>query len=215
MTKLKSNAKFITLEGIEGAGKSTAVAFIQHFFATRNLPLRCVREPGGTFLAELIRNQLLKPDYEEPLTDLAELLLMFAARSQNVTHNIQPALAAGTWVLCDRFVDASYAYQGGGRGLSQEWISTLDQWLGPVSPDLTLVLDLSVLDSRKRLIERDEHSDRFEQEGNDFFERVRAVYLARAHAAPERYTVIDASQTLKAVETDIEKALQKLIEDGV
>lgn len=202
---------FITLEGGEGAGKSTNMAFIQRYFEHRGLPWLATREPGGTPLAEEIRETLLRPREEQVASD-AELLLMFAARAQHIETLIKPTLAMGTHVLCDRFTDATYAYQGGGRGVSVARIQALEEFVQrDFRPDLTIYLDIPIHIGMARATARGE-LDRFEQEKNEFFERVRAVYLARANAHPDRYSVIDASQPLALVQRDIALVLEHFIE---
>lgn len=210
---MKISPQFITIEGIEGAGKSTALKFIRTYLAN-HLPetdIIVTREPGGTVLAEEIRRVLLYPETNEKVTDQAELLLMFAGRAQHIAHCILPALEAGQWVLSDRYVDASYAYQGGGRGISLSQIKMLDQWIvHSVYPGLTLLLDLPVSQGLKRTEKR--HSkDRIENERVDFFERVRQVYLERANADKERIKLIDASQSLQVVEAQLSKTLNDFI----
>lgn len=202
--------KFITLEGVEGVGKSTNLAFIESVLREQHIPFVVTREPGGTPLAEDIRNLLLQKR-DEAFDPTAELLLIFAARAQHLQQKILPALAAGTWVLSDRFTDATYAYQGGGRALSQQAIAQLEQLVqGSVRPDLTLILDLPVEIGLQRAAQRSE-KDRFESEKKEFFERVRAAYLARVQQAPTRYAVVDASVALPAVQQQIRAALQALL----
>lgn len=184
--------KLITLEGGEGAGKSTVIAALAARLRERGLALRQVREPGGTVVGEAIRGVLLDPSWHG-LCAPSELLLMFAARAQLVREIIEPALARGEWVLCDRFTDASYAYQGGGRGLDTGLIAELERCVVGRSPDLTLLLDLPVSDGLARARARGGDSDRIEQESELFFERVRAAYRARAALDPLRWRVIDAS----------------------
>jgi dTMP kinase len=198
---------FITLEGGEGAGKSTCLAFIRDFLEQRGISLVVTREPGGTPLAEEIRALLLTRRDERVASD-AELLLMFAARAQHLNQVILPALARGDWVLCDRFTDATYAYQGYGRSQSLSTISALEQLVqGELRPGLTLLLDLPVQEGLARAASRAE-KDRFESEQDAFFERVRQGYRERAHAEPGRFRVIDASQPLAAVQTSIAKVLE-------
>jgi len=203
---------FITLEGGEGAGKSTNMAFIQQYFEDRQLPWVASREPGGTPFAEEIRELLLQPRSEDVVTD-AELLLMFAARAQHIEKVIKPALASGKSVLCDRFTDATYAYQGGGRGVSMERIKVLENFvLQDFRPDLTIYLDVPTEVGMARASARGA-LDRFEQEQNEFFERVRSVYLARAKQQPNRYCVVDASQSLERVQKDLESILNDVCKD--
>lgn len=205
--------RFITLEGGEGAGKSTSLAFIRDYFAARGLPLVVTREPGGTPLAEQLRDLLLQKR-EEAVAPDTELLLMFAARAQHIAGVIAPALARGEWVLCDRFTDATYAYQGGGRGLSVARIAELEALVqGKLRPDLTLLLDLPVAQGLARAGERAE-KDRFESEQDAFFERVRATYRARAAAEPGRFRVIDASQSIPAVQAALQAALDAWLESA-
>lgn len=205
------NARFITLEGGEGAGKSTSLAFIRDYFAARGLPLVVTREPGGTPLAEQVRELLLQKRDEAVAPD-AELLLMFAARAQHLAGLIRPALAQGAWVLCDRFTDATYAYQGGGRGLSVARIAELEAMVqGDLRPGLTLLLDLPVAQGLARAGERSER-DRFESEQEAFFERVRACYRERAAAEPGRFRVIDAGRSLPEVQAALGAALDDWLE---
>ncbi|HWG66053.1 MAG TPA: dTMP kinase [Rhodanobacteraceae bacterium] len=184
--------RLITLEGGEGAGKSTLLAGLQEHFARSGLDVVYTREPGGTPVGEAVRALVLDPAHRG-LAAETELLLMFAARAQLVRNVLQPALAAGRWVLCDRFTDASYAYQGGGRGVDTARIAELERIATEgLKPDLTLLLDLPVADGRARASQRG-GADRIEAERDDFFERVRTTYRARAQAEPARFRVIDAS----------------------
>lgn len=200
------NQRFITLEGGEGAGKSTCLAFIRDYFAEKKLPLLVTREPGGTPLAEEIRELLLQRREERIVPD-AELLLVFAARAQHLAQVIAPALQRGDWVLCDRFTDATYAYQGGGRGLSTQRIAELEKMVQQnLRPGLTLLLDLPVEQGLARADARAER-DRFESEQQEFFERVRAVYRERAAAEPDRFRVVDASRPLADVKEAVRQAL--------
>ncbi|MBV8157816.1 MAG: dTMP kinase [Dyella sp.] len=190
--------KFISLEGGEGAGKSTLLAGLQKHLVEQGVSLVQTREPGGTPLGEAVRAIVLDAARRDMCAE-AELLLMFASRAQLVRECIEPALAAGKWVLCDRFTDASYAYQGGGRGVPVERIALLEQWATEgLTPDLTLLLDLPVATGRARAAGRGE-ADRIENEADAFFERVRATYRARAAEQPERFRVIDASLTQSQV----------------
>lgn len=191
------SGKLITLEGGEGAGKSTALEAVRERLATRGLDVVVTREPGGTAFGEAVRAIVLDPARQGIVAE-SELLLMFAARAQLVREVIQPALAAGRWVLSDRFTDASYAYQGGGRGQPRARIAELEDWAALIKPDLTLLLDLPVAQGLARAGARG-HADRIELESGDFFERVRAAYRARAAAEPARFRVIDASQPVAAV----------------
>jgi dTMP kinase len=189
-----TRGKLITLEGGEGAGKSTLLAGLQQHLRAQGVDLVQTREPGGTPLGEAVRAIVLDPTHRGMCAE-SELLLMFASRAQLVRECIEPALAAGQWVLCDRFTDASYAYQGGGRGVPNERIALLEQWATHgLTPDLTLLLDLPVATGRARAAGRGE-ADRIEVEGDTFFERVRAAYRARAAAEPARFRVIDATLT--------------------
>ena len=200
-------ALFITIEGIEGVGKSTNIAFIADWLRQRGVNVRLTREPGGTPMAEEIRELLLRKR-EEPVCEDAELLLMFAARAQHLRQCILPALQEGNWVISDRFTDATYAYQGGGRGLDVERIQQLESFVqSGFTPNLTIILDAPAAVGMGRVIRRGQ-TDRFEQEKQEFFERVRAVYLARAQQAPQRYLVIDASRDLEAVQAELSAALE-------
>jgi len=196
--------RFITLEGIEGAGKSTAIQFIQSWMQQANIPHLLTREPGGTEIAEAIRSVLLLKNYQEKMAADTELLLMFASRAQHLAHVIMPALQRGEWVICDRFTDATYAYQGGGRGIPYDRIAQIETWVqGPMRPDRVILLDLPAAIGMERVKKRQLQSDRIEQEKISFFERVREAYLGRAQADPERYRVIDASQSLEKVQLGI------------
>jgi len=198
--------QFITLEGGEGVGKSTNLTAITSWLSERGIDHLVTREPGGTPLAEEIRGLLLAPR-DEPMAEASELLLMFAARAQHIATVIEPALAAGRWVVCDRFTDATRAYQGSGRGLSQRLIDSLAALVhGELTPDLTVLLDLPVEQGLARAGERGA-LDRFELENLDFFQRVRAGYLQLAAAEPQRFAVIDAGQPLAAVQRDLLAAL--------
>lgn len=202
---------FITLEGPEGAGKSTNREYLAERLREHGLDVLLTREPGGTPLAERVRELLLDPS-DEPMAADTELLLVFAARAQHLQQVIRPALARGCVVLCDRFTDATYAYQGGGRGLSIERIAQLEQFVqGELRPDLTLIFDLPVEVGLARAAARG-RLDRFEQEGRGFFEAVRQAYLQRAAQSPQRYRVLDAGQTLAQVQADIDTLLPSLLE---
>lgn len=204
-----SKGCFITLEGIEGVGKTTNLGFIQAYLEERGIEVVRTREPGGTPLAEAIRELLLTPR-DEPVAELTELLLMFAARAQHIEERIRPALERGAWVLCDRFTDATYAYQGGGRGLDQSRIAQLETLVqGSLRPDLTILLDLSAREGMARAKARST-PDRFESEAEAFFERVRHCYLQRAAAEPERFAVINAAPPLQQVQADIRCTLARL-----
>ena len=198
--------KFITIEGGEGVGKSTNADFIQSVLESRGCEVVVTREPGGTALGEALRSILLSADIESPVA-MAELLIIFAARAQHLTTVIEPALAAGKWVLCDRFTDATYAYQGWGRNIDQRAIASLEQLVqGARRPDLTVLLDMDPSLGLARAKERAE-LDRFEQEELAFFSRVREGYLARAKEEPARWLIIDAAKTLDEVTTVIGQAL--------
>jgi len=189
---MSRHGRFISLEGGEGAGKSTLLGGLRDYLHQHGVQLLQVREPGGTTLGEAIRSLVLDPAHAA-LSAESELLLMFASRAQLVRERIQPALDAGQWVLCDRYVDASYAYQGGGRGQPLERIAELERWAcDGVRPDLTLLLDLPVSTGRARAAGRGA-ADRIETEADAFFERVRQAYRDRAQAEPQRFRVIDAS----------------------
>jgi dTMP kinase len=200
------SGKFITVEGIEGVGKSTNMAFIHRQLQAAGWDVLVTREPGGTPLAEAIRTLLLDPAFTG-MDMLCELQLMFAARAEHLAKVIRPALAAGRWVLCDRFTDATYAYQGGGRGVDAAVIARLEDLVqGGFRPDLTLLLDVPVELGLSRARQRGE-LDRFEQEEIEFFERVRQAYLDMARRHPGRYRIIDASQSLEAVQQLIRECL--------
>lgn len=202
--------KFITVEGVEGVGKTTNMTFIQSWLKQQGIEHITTREPGGTLLAEDIRELLLSPR-DEAVNENTELLLMFAARAQHLAEVILPALERGQWVLCDRFTDATYAYQGGGRGVAMEKISLLEDLVqGQLRPDLTLVLDAPVAQGLERANKRSQ-PDRFEQEKLDFFEQVRDCYLSRAKDMPMQYRVIDASQNLEEVQLDITEQLDQFM----
>jgi dTMP kinase len=202
---------FITLEGPEGAGKSTNREYLAKRLRENGIEVVLSREPGGTPLAERIRELLLDPSGEKMDSD-TELLLVFAARAQHLAQVIRPALARGAVVLCDRFTDATYAYQGGGRGLGDVRIAELERFVqGELRPDLTLVFDLPVEIGLSRAAARG-RLDRFEQEGRDFFEAVRQTYLQRAAATPARYRVLDAAQPLAAVQRSIDALLPEILE---
>lgn len=202
--------KFITVEGIEGVGKSTNMAALVRHIESAGHRVLTTREPGGTPLAEDIRD-LLKDRSDEPIPEIAELLLLFAARSLNVNNVILPALEAGTWVISDRFTDSSRAYQGGGRGLPMETIDRLADWVhGDVWPDLTILLDAPVELGMQRADNRGVR-DRFEQEKHDFFQRVRECYLQLAMNEPERFVVLDTTQELQEVAREIRLVADQLL----
>jgi dTMP kinase len=203
--------KFITLEGIEGVGKSTQLTQLSALLKARGIPHIVTREPGGTPLAETIRNVVLAQRTEQ-LPPRAELLLMFAARAVHLHNLIEPALERGAWVICDRFTDATYAYQGGGRGVGAGDIAQLEQLVqGQRRPDLTLLLDAPVEQALKRAKARNagQAEDRFESERAEFFVRVREVYLQRAAAEAGRFAIIDAAQPVQAVSAALLDELQR------
>lgn len=204
-----NQGRFITVEGTEGVGKSTNLVFIRDWLEARGHRVLVTREPGGTPLAEEIRTLLLSPR-DETFTPTAELLMIFAARAQHLEQCVKPALAEGTWVLCDRFTDSTYAYQGGGRGFDQAAIAQLESLVqGELRPDLTLILDIDVKEGLTRASKRSA-PDRFEGETLEFFERVRAVYRQLAERAPHRYAVVDAGQPLEKVQVELEEVLSRL-----
>lgn len=204
----RERGRFITVEGIEGVGKSTNLGFVANELRQAGHRVVETREPGGTALGERVRELLLNPDAR--ITPLAELLLMFAARAAHIEEVIAPALEDGTWVVCDRFTDASHAYQGGGRGLPAATIDSLATIAqGSLGPDLTLLLDAPLAISAERQARRGK-SDRFEQESTDFFRRVRQAYLDLAAREPGRIRLIDASRPIEAVQQDIRRALAEL-----
>ena len=206
--------RFVTFEGGEGAGKSTQIARAAGWLRARGVEVVLTREPGGTPRAERLRTILLERD-AEPMPQSCELLLMFAARATHLENLVRPATARGAWVLCDRFTDATYAYQGGGRGLPREQIDALAAIVHPdLWPDLTLLIDLPVETGMARAASRNgaDGPDRFESEQRAFFERVRATYLERARAEPVRFRVIDGSRSIDVVTGAIEAALAPLLE---
>lgn len=201
--------KFITLEGGEGVGKSTNLRYIQEWFQQRHVPILVTREPGGTEIAESIRHLLLNKSTES-LTENAELLLVFAARAQHIEHVIKPALFSGQWVLSDRFTDATYAYQGGGRQMSLSTIALLENLVQEgLNPDMTLLLDANVETGMERVRNRGE-LDRFESESQSFFHRVRNGYQKRMESDPKRFRCVDATQPLDKVQQDIDVILSNL-----
>ena len=202
---------FITFEGIEGMGKTTQLKWMAKQFTDNQIPVFLTREPGGTPMGEEIRDILLAHRNEQ-VAPLTELLLMFAARAQHVETVIKPALKEERYVLCDRFVDATYAYQGGGRGVSFDLIEKVEQLvLGDFRPNYTLLFDAPVEVGQKRVRDRGNTKDRFEKEKIDFFERIRKVYLARAKADPNRFIVVDASLSVEAVGAVLLEITKKLI----
>jgi dTMP kinase len=206
----KSTGCFLTFEGGEGAGKSTNLDYVRDRLEAAGIPLLLSREPGGTALGEQIRALLLTPENKGMSSD-AELLLMFAARAEHLHKVIIPALQRGTWVLCDRFTDATYAYQGGGRGIPSERIAVLEDWVqGGFQPDMTILFDLPIDVGMQRAGQRGE-LDRFEQEDVSFFEAVRASYRERARQHPRRFRVVDASLELDAVRQQLDEILDELL----
>jgi len=203
--------RFLTVEGIEGVGKSTQVARLSQSLSDRGIAHVVTREPGGTPLAERIRGIVLDNSSDESMPPTAELLLMFAARAVHLANHVEPHLGAGRWVVCDRFIDASYAYQGGGRGLRTDHIRQLESMVqGARRPDLTVLLDAPVEQALQRARQRNAGAvaDRFESERAEFFERVRNAYRARAAAEPNRIAVIDASQSVERIASHILKLLE-------
>ncbi len=210
MTDMR-RGQFISIEGGEGAGKSTNIEVLKDWLAAHSIGFIQTREPGGTPTAEAIRELLLQPR-DETVAPMAELLMMFAARAQHIAQVIEPALKEGRWVICDRFTDATYAYQGAGRGLPTEWIMQLESLVqGSLRPDITLLLDTPVDVGLARAARRGD-LDRFEQEQTVFFERVRTCYLDRAHADPQRFRVVDSSRTPEAIATEICAHMDRFVE---
>jgi dTMP kinase len=201
----------VSLEGGEGAGKTTVLATMQAVLAEAGFEVVATREPGGTPAGERIRGLLLEP--ESHLAPETELLLMFAARAQLVRDVVRPALARGAAVVADRFTDASFAYQGGGRGLDAGWIAELERRAAGLRPDLTILLDVDVAEGMRRARTRGGDPDRIERERDEFFERVRGAYLARAAAEPARFRVVDAGQPVEAVLADVRAHLAQWLRD--
>ncbi|MTW21853.1 dTMP kinase [Allochromatium palmeri] len=209
---MDTRGRFITLEGIEGAGKSTQIAPLAELLRARGLEVLTTREPGGSPLAERLRALLLDPD-NQGMSETTELLLMFAARSDHLERRIRPALEAGHWVLCDRFTDATYAYQGGGRGIDPAQIRLLETLVqDELRPDLTLVFDLPPELGLGRAKSRAGQADRFESETQRFFATARAVYLERARGNPKHYRVIDATAPLEAVTLAVAAELNAFVD---
>ncbi len=209
-----NRGRFITVEGIEGVGKSSNIDILLECISNAGIEVVSTHEPGGTPLSEDIRGILMHRG-DEPIPEIAELLLMFAARSLNVNNNIRPALEAGKWVICDRFTDSSRAYQGGGRGLPMATIDSLADWiLGDVNPDVTILLDAPVEVGMARANNRGA-PDRIEREKHDFFERVRECYLNLAAREPNRFVIIDTTRSLQEVQTDVVLQVKRLIEDSL
>ena len=204
------SGKFISIEGIEGAGKSTQLTFIKNYLAEQGKTVVVTREPGGTELGEQIRTLLLSPS-DTPMSVNTELLLMFAARAEHIAQVITPALERGDWVISDRFTDATFAYQGGGRGIDQQRIEQIAQWtLNGLKPDVTFLFDLPVEVGQQRVISRNEDIDRFEQEKVDFFQKIRDCYLQRAEDEPERIKVIDSTKSIADISTQLSRILEKI-----
>lgn len=204
---MSGRGKFITVEGIDGAGKSTHIGFIGDFLAARGRQVVASREPGGTPLGEKLRELLL----HEKMHLETEALLMFASRREHMAQVIEPALAAGSWVLSDRFTDASFAYQSGGRGLDRTKLEALEAWVHPqLQPDLTLLFDVPLEVARERL-DATRTLDKFEREQGEFFARCRAEYLRRAAQFPERFVVVDSTRSIEATRQTISEALERLL----
>jgi dTMP kinase len=202
-----ASPRFITLEGIDGAGKSTHIGWLTETLRQRGVNVVVTREPGGTALGEQWRDQLL----HETMTRETQTLLMFAARSEHLAQVIRPALARGDWVLCDRFTDATYAYQGGGHGVSTDTITHLAHWLhGDCMPDVTLLFDVPLEVSQERLQKTEKTLDRFEREPDDFMQRVREAYLELARQMPQRYRVIDGRKSIDAIRNELRGILDTL-----
>jgi len=203
-------SSFISIEGGEGAGKSTSIEYIKQKLEACGIECLVTREPGGTPMAEDIR-QLLLQHRDEVVDPYTELLLMFASRRQHVQNVIRPALASGKWVICDRFTDASFAYQGFGRGLDKDFISSLKRWVhGDLNPNMTVLFDLDIAIGMARAGKRSDF-DRIEKETMSFFERVRQGYLTQAKAEPQRYRIVDASQSITGVEQQLDHFLAPLL----
>ncbi len=204
---LRTEPRLVTLEGGEGAGKTTVLEALRDALQAQGHEVVCTREPGGTPLAERIRDLLLDPEHEPPTAE-AELLLMFASRAQHVRETVLPALRRGAWVLSDRFTDSSYANQGGGRGLDEALIAELERRVVGFRPGLTLLLDVAVSEGRARARGRNGDADRIERERDGFFERARAVFLARATAEPGRFRVLDAAHPAATVAAEAVELLR-------
>ena len=210
MNQAIARGRFITLEGGEGAGKSTNLEYLSMRLQAAGVNVRHTREPGGTPLGEKIRELLLNPDHTGMHSD-TELLLMFAARAQHLHEVILPALARGEWVICDRFTDATYAYQGGGRGIDVQRIALLEDWVQRgLQPDTTLLFDLPVAQGLERAGKRGA-LDRFEQEQQDFFKQVRDAYLERAAQNPGRFRIVDAGRELAAVQKQLDDIINTML----
>ena len=204
------SGRFITVEGIEGVGKTSNLVFVQDFLTAQGKDVVVTREPGGTSLGENIRELLLGHKHDG-MADDTELLLMFSARAEHIDKVIKPNMAAGRWVLCDRFTDATYAYQGGGRGIDMSRIAQLEDWVqGSLRPNLTILLDAPVELALDRAAKRSV-PDRFEKERHDFFERVRKAYLDLANVRPERYLIIDTTPSLEEVQNKLKRKLSEYL----
>ncbi|WP_018861394.1 dTMP kinase [Thioalkalivibrio sp. ALJ3] len=207
-TIASTDARFVVLEGIEGSGKSTQLATVVEALRMTGIEPECTREPGGTALGERLRGLLLDPDLPGMCPE-AELLLMFAARAQHLDSVIRPALTAGRWVISDRFTDASFAYQGAGRGLGMERVAQLEHWVqGDLRPDLVLLLDIDPKTGLERAVQRGRR-DRIEREALEFFARVREAYLERARTYPDRYRIIDGNATPEQVADAVGRAVHE------
>lgn len=205
------NGKFISIEGIEGAGKSTQLTFIADYLRDKGIDVLVTREPGGTELGEQIRELLLTPR-DEKMVDDAELLLMFAARVQHIQQKVLPALKNGQWVVSDRFIDATFAYQGGGRGIAFDRIEALANWsLQGVSTDLTFLFDLPVAVGQQRVSTRGNAKDRIEMEKHSFFDKVRQCYLQVAQDDPQRVKIIDAGESIENIQQQLTDHLNQLL----
>ena len=201
-----SRGRFVTFEGIDGAGKSSQIAATVELLRARGIEVDQTREPGGTPLGERLRELLL----HEPMHLETEAMLMFAARREHLAARIEPALAAGRWVVCDRFSDATFAYQVGGRGLARDKFDALEAWVHPrLQPDLTLLFDLPPETAAARVASTGADPDRFEREQRDFFVRVREAYLERARQAPRRIRVVDANRAPEPIRADIERVVRE------
>ncbi|MGI9317363.1 MAG: dTMP kinase [bacterium] len=206
-----SSGAFLTVEGSDGAGKTTQLEYIESWLLSRKIEVVRTREPGGTELGEKLRNILLN-QVDLSISNETELLMIFAARQQHLQELILPALAQGKWVLCDRFTDATYAYQGAGRGIDENKISILEQWVQQgVEPDLTLILDVDVAIGRQRSESRGDSPDRFERQAAEFKQAVRACYLDRSEKHAQRVRVVDAAGSIEAVQQAITRELKDFI----
>ncbi|GIL04541.1 MAG: thymidylate kinase [Betaproteobacteria bacterium] len=202
---MSARGRFITFEGIDGAGKSTQIDFVATRLRERGIDIVVTREPGGTEIGEALRELVLR----QPMSARTETLLVFAARAQHVEQVIAPALVAGRWIVCDRFTDATYAYQSGGRGVPEAAVAALERWVHPdLQPDLTFLFDVAPDVAAQRLSAA-RAADRFEAEQRDFFARVRAVYLERARRFPARFVVLDGTQPPEAVRAQLGEALDR------